>query len=230
MVFWRDDINAQETHYERAIATNDLCGCTVVVVASPFVAIMIHILEQRDNVIYWWVNQQRPEQQAKDRIFMDKANELMDAQLAKLKGPGQTTQPTADNQFNGWLPKGQTTVTVLAPQWNADYYNTNDIDVILEQGNYVYPQQVTALKSTMQSKVVYNDETMVLDVSYRRRYGSDLIHGLDDRDIAVVAPAPNVNGQEDTNAIMASLYYDDHGNTNLARIGTMASTGGAGSK
>ena len=90
------------------MSTNDLSGCTVAVVSSPFAAIMIHVWERRagrnDNNT-WLTDPYGPAQQAEDAEFISKGVELMTGMLAGMGGS------VADG-YNGFFPAESTSVLV----------------------------------------------------------------------------------------------------------------------
>ena len=99
------------------MSTDDLCGCTVIVINSPFASIMLHVLERRatQDFQFQGPNSQTPSitQALMDGEFVAKGRTLL---LDILRAFG-----TGALGYRQFFPIDQTTVTVVAPAANPDY-------------------------------------------------------------------------------------------------------------
>lgn len=101
---------------DRIISTQDLCGCTVFVISSPFATLMLHVLERRGDEFAF----QGPgstvgglSQAVMDGAFVGKGRELL---IEAMRGFGTTIA-----SFREWFPLDKTTVAVVTPKANPDY-------------------------------------------------------------------------------------------------------------
>lgn len=181
IIYWQAYATTPE---ELIIATNDLSGCTVIIVSSPHVVLMAHVWERRDEAS-WLVDPFGQGQQAKDAEFVAAGSTLLDTLIMEL-GVGAN----AANNFNGWLPRDSTTIHIVAPAANPDYDNPsnpgdNPWYTILTQQNLVYQDATTALLGMTSLKIgSLNGEIL----TYRRRWSNDADHGTDDRDKIAISP------------------------------------------
>lgn len=206
MYDWFQDIESQ------VVATNDLSGCTVVVIASPFASFMVHVWERRANEdSAWLLAPQGAEQQAQDIEFLAKARELINMFLDATGG-------TLENGYNGWFPIDSTTVQVVAPAANPDYDPLGNPWYTF--GDARNPMRLIyrpAAETLMQlaSTLVIPDRmaTQARIHSYRRRYSNDPLHGTDDREFIILKPLIMDNGE-----VWLQMLYDDDKGWPIARL------------
>lgn len=177
----RTPIKNPEDHI---IATADLSGCTVVIVSSPFVALMAHVWERRDEDT-WLLEPKGKDQKAKDAEFIAMGEKLLDGLVTLGLGVGASKA----NQYNGWLPSVSTTVHVVAPASNPDYDNNlgNPWYTYITEKGLIYEDAAKGILSKAAEKFGVPMEYAELH-TYRRRYSTDPDHGLDDRDKIVLVP------------------------------------------
>lgn len=200
LIYWQFYVNTPE---DLIIATNDLSGCTVVIVSSPHVVLMAHVWERRDEAT-WLTDPFGPAQQAKDAEFVTAGSNLLDTLTNELGG-------NALNGYGGWLPRDSTTVHVVAPAANPDYDdNLNPWYTPLTTHNLIYQNGATSLLSMATAKIGCVDRGEIL--TYRRRYSNDQNHGTDDRDKIAIAPYI-VQGHTYVN-----LMWDDNQMKSIAQI------------
>lgn len=181
LIYWQ--LYAQSPE-ELIIATNDLSGCTVIIVSSPHVALMAHVWERRDEAT-WLTDPFGPAQKAQDASFVTAGSILLDTLLGVLGG-------NALNGYGGWLPRDSTTVHIVAPAANPDY-DTNNVPgrdnpwyTPLTSQGLIYQDATHNLLSMTRQKIGCYDRGEIL--TYRRRYSNDPDHGTDDRDKIAIVP------------------------------------------
>jgi hypothetical protein len=218
-LYWQD--STKRVRIGATMATDDLSGCTVIVVSSPFVSIMIHVWERRGPGLEFITNPTGPGQRQADNDFFANARAQLQTELSNLFGSPSSPRagiPNAANNWNGWLPKGYTTVSIVAPVWNPDYIGTpwaNGVDPQLS-GTPVYPAQVQGLKRLVEEYLPQSgpesNDGKVYQLGYRRRYHNDPDHKKDDRDVVVV------NSVREGGKVYAVIYYDDIYSGTIAQL------------
>lgn len=184
---WNKDVTTQ------VIATQDLSGCTVLVVASPFAVILVHIWERRDetqNGMGWMLSPGGPEQQMKDVHFVAKGAQLLDQMLEVSPGSRQ-------DGFGGWFPPDRTTVNVVAPAANPAYDQEGSIgnpwytyaqDVYPNPKRLIYKNAAEKLLTMAREKVIPGRGDQAMIRTYARRYSNDRSHGMDDEEYVILQP------------------------------------------
>lgn len=185
------------------MSTHDLSGCTVLVISSPFVAFMVHVWERRDEAT-WLLEPFSAAQQQQDQEFVAQGLSLVDTLIAGLR-PGANLA----NNYNGYFPRGSTTVHVIAPRANPDYDDPNSMFqglnpwyTHLEPQKLIYPNQAKVLLEQACDKFGIPRTAGHLS-TYRRRYSNDVDHALDDRDKIVLAVYKH--GEHH----FVNMYWDD---------------------
>ncbi|RDL40705.1 uncharacterized protein BP5553_00684 [Venustampulla echinocandica] len=188
------------------IATGDLSGCTVLVVASPFAVIMIHVWERRVEKNNDWIMYPfGAAQQQKDVEFAERGMELLQLALRSFQG-------SIVDGFGNWFPVDTTVVQVVAPGSNREYDNDpnffNPWYTLHDSGNpmgLIYPQAANTLQQLAVAVVIPGRlarQSMVN--SYRRRFSNDIAHGMDDAEFVVIKPKIMDNKE-----VWAVMHYDD---------------------
>ncbi|PGH09199.1 hypothetical protein AJ79_05728 [Helicocarpus griseus UAMH5409] len=175
---------------DQSIATRDLSGCTVAVIASPYAVIMLHVWERRAR--NWLTDPNGPEQQRMDREFQRQGRSLLRRVLAGF-GSGQ-------NGWQGYFPEHLTRIEIVGPAVNPEYelpgYFTNPAYARNVPAGIIYPRAMRALQTMLCNEMTPNRCTESSRLhTYRRRYSNDPFHGMDDVEYIVVVPANIGNGE-----------------------------------
>ncbi|RDL42510.1 uncharacterized protein BP5553_02489 [Venustampulla echinocandica] len=209
---------------DQMIATGDLSGCTVLIVSSPFVTIMIHVWERRANEgAAWLLDHFGAAQKTQDLAFAKKGQELLAVPLRAFGG-------TIANGFGGWLPLEQTTVNIVAPGINPDYtqtktpatavnpfYAVNDPN---NPGGLIFPNGAITLQQMSVVLVIPGRESTQSKIhTYRRRYSNDPKHRTDDREFIIVKPVIMPNKE-----VWAMMHYDDNKTYPLSKLSVAPSS------
>ncbi|PGH20078.1 hypothetical protein AJ80_03728 [Polytolypa hystricis UAMH7299] len=206
--------NANRNIEDQIVATRDLSGCTVVVVASPFACLMLHVWERRaeDNA-EWLLNPSGPAQQAQDEEFGRKGQELLGILLAQSGG-------SIVDGYGRWFPADSTTVHVVAPATNPEYNDRPDLFnpwyTLLPTNpmGLIYQRGAETLQA-MASEVVIPGRMFTQGNirSYRRRYSNDPNHGTDDTEYVILKPTIMPNKE-----VWLVMLYDNHKAEPIVRI------------
>lgn len=200
---------------DQIIATGDLSGCSVLIVASPFAIIMIHVWERRANEnAEWLLNPTGEAQQRMDAEFIAKGWELLRWALVPFGG-------SQANGYNGWFPRSSTVVQVIGPAANPDYIGSDTTpNPWYTAGNFFNPLgfiyqpalnglQMMAVNGLIPGRLF----TQSRRDFYRRRYSNDIEHGMDDREFIVIKPMIMPNFE-----VWAITHFDDDQAVPLVRL------------
>lgn len=199
---------------DQIIATKDLSGCTVLVIGSPFVIIMIHVWERRaEKGSKWMLENEGSDQMDQDLEFVKKGQELLETILVGFGG-------NLNKGFGGYLPLDKTSIHIVAPAYNPDKKAEGNPKYTAPgseknpQGLF-YPQATETLMMAAKAMVLPgagDDQAKIL--TYRRRYSDDVLHGTDDREFITIYPVILANKE-----VWATMVYDDDKYLGIAKLG-----------
>ncbi|KAF2202248.1 hypothetical protein GQ43DRAFT_439846 [Delitschia confertaspora ATCC 74209] len=223
---------------DQIVSTEDLSGCTVLIVASPLAVIMIHIWERRDNDIVsgtdqqgWLYDPTGAKQQAKDMEFAEKGKELLTALLMSCVidiATGEHKVPSIENGYNGWYPYDTTSVFVIGPGANPEYEQPNSLwrnpwytdptintnDDSANTIRQIYPNAAKTLIKMAEALVIPNaPDGRSKYYTYKRRYSNDPLHHTDDSEFIVLKPKIMSNGE-----VWTVMYWDDDKSRPIVRM------------
>ncbi|PGH08066.1 hypothetical protein AJ79_06065 [Helicocarpus griseus UAMH5409] len=189
---------------EQVIATRDLSGCTILVVASPYASIMVHVWERAapDG----WTNINGPAQREKDLEFVAQGRTLLRRMLRACGG-------SVRNGFNGCFPQHLTQVHIVAPAANPDYDSPRYIGTTnprhtLSRSNprrLYYPWATDSLRVMACAEVIPDRRHSLQSRihTYMKRFPGDPRHRTDDTEFTILRPSDLTNGE-----LWLVMFYD----------------------
>ena len=159
---------------EGSLGTAELCGCTVILIWSPYATFIAHVTEARtkwENNGPWWLDDATTQaaQRAEDATFLRNARNMLDTKF----------RPNAAYYF----PPARTHAFIIAPHFDPRYYRHTELERTHQMPrDYFYPKQIEGLKS-MLAEMGYRGASSRV---YHPRDGNSPSFLFDDRDIVMV--------------------------------------------
>ncbi|KAL9119647.1 MAG: hypothetical protein Q9187_003801 [Circinaria calcarea] len=169
---WFDHENKPVT--EGSLGTTGLCGCTVILIWSPYATFIAHVYEARvewGNHGPWWLDDATTQaaQRGMDATFLREARNMLDTKF----------RPNAAYYF----PPAKTQALIIAPHFDPRYYRHLELESTNQMPrDYFYPKQIEGLKS-MLAEMGYRGAS---SREYHPRDGDSPNFRVDDRDLVMV--------------------------------------------